>query len=432
MTNKRKYTLTASALFLSAALLFTGCNSSKTPKTGEIVSLGSENGKIVLSVNPEVAVSYDQNGQVTALDGVNGDGEKIVSSYGKADGKSCETVTADLVREIYEAGYFDDDVDGNDKNIIIQLVRGSSVPRESFLSDVKSSVMDTTKSFSLNASVIDIDDDDYDESYTTDKAPSPYITKEKAMQIAALQAGVPFDQALFTDREFDFENGVPVYELEFYYQDTEYDYEIDAVNGAVLSHHHEKITSDSLPTSSTSYIGMEKAKKTALAHAKLSDAVFTRTEFDFDNGTPVYELEFHANGMEYDYDIHAGTGAVITFERDQDKKDHDDSSHDDDVSDAKPVNVSNCISTQKAKDAALSHAGVKASDAVFTNVKLDNDDRIAHYEIEFSANGIQYEYDIHAGTGTVMDFEYGKDHENDDHDDDDHDNDDNHDDVDDD
>ncbi len=425
MTIKRKYTLTASALFLSASLLLTGCNSSsKTPQTGEIISLGSDTGKIVLSVNPEITVSYDKDGQVTALDGVNDDGEKIVSAYGEADGKSCETVTADLVREIYEAGYFDDDVDGNDKNIVVQLVRGSAVPRESFLSDIKASVMNTTKSFSLNASVIDISDDDYDESYTTAERPSPYITKEKAMQIAALQAGVPFDQALFTDREFDFDDGAPIYELEFYYQDTEYDYEIDAVNGTVLSHRHKKINSGSIPSSNTSYIGAEQAKSTALSHAGISAsaAVFTKAEFDFDDGTPVYELEFYANGIEYEYEIHAGTGAVIKFERDRDNSG---------TNTSKPTAGTSYISTEKAKSAALSHAGISASAAVFTKTKLDSNDGVIHYEIEFYANGVEYEYEIHATTGAVIDFDRDRDDDHDrdddydydDHDRDDHDND---------
>ncbi len=400
MTTTKKYTITALAILLVSVFLLAGCHANTPAQTGEIVSLGSDSGKLVLSVNPEIAISYDQNGDVTSLTGINDDGKEIVSAFGQADGTPCETVTSDLVRAIYEAGYFDEDVDGNDKNIVVQLIRGSIVPRESFLEDIKTSVVDTTKTFSLNASVIDIGDDDYDESYTTNERQSPYISKEKAMQIAAAQAGVPFDKALFSDREFDFDNGTAIYELEFFYQDTEYQYDIDAVNGTVLSYEHEKISGNTQQaTQNTSYIGTEKAKSIALSNAGISaaDATFTKTEFDFDDHTPVYEIDFYANGMEYEYEINATTGAVIKSERD-----YDDDHRTTNTSSSSSSQSNSYISAEKAKSAALSHAGVSASNATFKKVELDHDDRIAHYEIEFYANGMEYEYEINAATGAII------------------------------
>ena len=42
--------------------------------------------------------------------------------------------------------------------------------------------------------------------------------------------------------------------------------------------------------------------------------MFDDKEFDHDDGTPVFELEFTANGNEYEYDIHAVTGKVVKAE----------------------------------------------------------------------------------------------------------------------
>lgn len=61
---------------------------------------------------------------------------------------------------------------------------------------------------------------------------------------------------------------------------------------------------------------MQKAQEIALLQANVnaSDAVFEDKEFDHDDGTPVFELEFTANGNKYEYDVHAVTGKVIKAE----------------------------------------------------------------------------------------------------------------------
>lgn len=56
----------------------------------------------------------------------------------------------------------------------------------------------------------------------------------------------------------------------------------------------------------------------------LKDAGYTedqvkalRTEFDYDNGRPEYEVDFHQGGYEYDYEIHAETGAILSKDKDR-------------------------------------------------------------------------------------------------------------------
>jgi uncharacterized membrane protein YkoI len=61
-------------------------------------------------------------------------------------------------------------------------------------------------------------------------------------------------------------------------------------------------------------IGEEKAAEIALKHAGFTKEQVTklRVEYDYDNGRPIYEVDFHQGGYEYDYDIDATTGAIIT------------------------------------------------------------------------------------------------------------------------
>ena len=60
------------------------------------------------------------------------------------------------------------------------------------------------------------------------------------------------------------------------------------------------------------------AKEEAVAIA-LKDAGFTqdqvtglRSEFGYDGMQPEYEVEFRQGGYEYDYEIHAETGAILS------------------------------------------------------------------------------------------------------------------------
>ena len=63
----------------------------------------------------------------------------------------------------------------------------------------------------------------------------------------------------------------------------------------------------------------EEAENIALSHAGLTADAVTRlhTEYDVDDGVPEYDVDFHAGGFEYDYEIHAETGAVLRAEKER-------------------------------------------------------------------------------------------------------------------
>ncbi|MBE6045988.1 MAG: hypothetical protein E7221_04730 [Clostridiales bacterium] len=73
------------------------------------------------------------------------------------------------------------------------------------------------------------------------------------------------------------------------------------------------------------YISKEDAIKAALQAAGLNDLQVDsgKAEFDCDDGIITYEVEFTANGQEYEYDINAQTGEIIKSEVDVDDGDDD-------------------------------------------------------------------------------------------------------------
>lgn len=156
---------------------------------------------------------------------------------------------------------------------------------------------------------------------STFPAASGDIGSEKAKSIALNHAGVTSSTAKFVKVERDRDDGRLLYEVEFYAGNKEYDYEILASDGTILSYDADiegyRIPS-STSSSSSGYISVERAKEIALQHAGLSSSGvnFDKAEFDHDDGRAEYEIEFHHNFREYEYTIDAASGTILEAERD--------------------------------------------------------------------------------------------------------------------
>ena len=66
------------------------------------------------------------------------------------------------------------------------------------------------------------------------------------------------------------------------------------------------------PQAAPSGISADRAKQIALSDAGVSGASFTTVELYTDDGVRVYEIEFKVGNVEYDYDIDASSGAIIS------------------------------------------------------------------------------------------------------------------------
>lgn len=73
-----------------------------------------------------------------------------------------------------------------------------------------------------------------------------------------------------------------------------------------------------LPAPAEPAIAREEAEKIALDHAGFAaDQVKRlRTEYEIDRGIPHYDVEFDEGRWEYDYEIDAATGEILSFEKD--------------------------------------------------------------------------------------------------------------------
>jgi len=146
------------------------------------------------------------------------------------------------------------------------------------------------------------------------------ISADKAKKIALGDAKLAEKNVTFVKVELEFEDNRLVYDVEFYSGNVEYDYDIDAVSGAIVSADKDienyvipAQPSTEAPTKAqASEISVEKAKQIALSHAGVSSARFTKAKIDYENGVKVYEIEFKVGNMEYEYDINVVNGAIVS------------------------------------------------------------------------------------------------------------------------
>ena len=145
------------------------------------------------------------------------------------------------------------------------------------------------------------------------------LTGEEAKAAALAHAGLKAADVTFVECKLDWEDGVQVYDVEFFTQDgREYDYEINAATGAVVSVDYD--AENYVPTgTSGENIGAEKARSIALAKVPGAESVHVRKlELDYDDGRLVYEVEIFYNGMEYEGEIDAYSGEIVQWEADRD------------------------------------------------------------------------------------------------------------------
>ncbi len=377
---------------------------------------------VSLDVNPSVSISMDKEETVLEVRALNADGEAILAKTDWKDRSLNDTVDA-LVDSMVEGGYLSDTansvlitIDNEDDAYVQTLqqqladevigtlankqVEGAVLSQRAVKDDELNTLADShgislgkaalvrrileadplqTKTFEgLAALPIN------DLHLLTEKIELPavhgrghaseraYIGRERATALALAHATLTADAVTELETDWDCENGIMCYEVEFTFESTEYEYLVHAVDGTILK--AEKETDDrpestvrpteirttaptkvtiptkaSVPattvapvttvtsttgattaattvattvttttTTTTAAITAEQARDIALHHANVSDAsVRVQVEPNHRGGKLHYEIEFHYRGAEYEYVI-AANGDILSFSSERD------------------------------------------------------------------------------------------------------------------
>ncbi len=280
---------------------------------------------------------------------------------------------------------------------------------------------------------------------------STLITKAEAKIVALKDAGLSEAEASALRTRLEFDDGRFQYEVDFYNNGTEYEYLIQAKNGEIIARdidgngngyndmqdignqfaadgnssvQPQKDTENQPAANGISTAQPQKdaenqpaangnstalpqedfldiAKAAALKDAGLSesDVTFKKTELDNSHGTQVYDIEFYTSDTKYDYEIDASNGTVLekSIEQFQLQTPPTDSA----------INSSgnDYIGIDRAKEIALNHAQMNESDVQFAKAKLENDDGVVEYEIEFYFGRTEYDYTIDAVSGNIIEYD---------------------------
>ena len=217
-----------------------------------------------------------------------------------------------------------------------------------------------------------------------------YIGTEVAKNAALAHAGLTADQVTVSKVDFDVEDGRMVYEVEFWANNVEYEYDVDATTGEIVKNHTETYTAAAGQNGS---IDQAAAKAAALSAFGLSEdqAEGIVVIPSFDDGRFVYKVKFWAGSTEYFCAVD-GSGQILKSE----KEEH--------ASSGSVATSGTDVGLEAAKTAALKHAGLSADQVTGLTAKLDWDDGQRVYEVDFWQGSTEYEYEINAD-GTVRQYE---------------------------
>lgn len=331
---------------------------------------------IGLDVNPSIQLSVDDNGKVIEASAVNKDGEKILDDMSLA-GTDMKVAANAIVGSMLQQGFLND----ISNSILVSVQAKDSAKGTSLQEELSSSLNQYLGSYALSAAVMGqcITDDSEIAAFaaengisegkayliktlagsdsrlteagllklstqelillaserSSDKTPavsygevnkSQYIGKDKALNIALAKAGLKKSQISGCAVEFECDDGIITYDIEFYCGSAEYEFEIDATTGNIIEYetdgdgyegsHHKNSADNSADNSGSKYIGRSRAKEIALAKAGLTASQIHDYEIELDDGE--YEIDFKYQNMEYEVDIDAKSGKILKFDKEYD------------------------------------------------------------------------------------------------------------------
>ena len=139
------------------------------------------------------------------------------------------------------------------------------------------------------------------------------VTEEQARETALSHAGLTADQVTFVRSKLDRDDGRLMYDVEFYTSDyKEYDYEIDASTGEILSYDYDAEGYSYQPNATPgTAITAEQARAAALAEVPgAAESDIYEFETDRDDGRLEYEGKIIYNNTEYEFTIDGYSGAI--------------------------------------------------------------------------------------------------------------------------
>lgn len=177
-------------------------------------------------------------------------------------------------------------------------------------------------------------------------------------------------------------------------------------------------------------IGRDAALEAAFNDAGVSESDTTRLKVseDRDDGRKVYEIQFDVDNTEYDYEIQASDGSILSSEtenriqvqsnsqngsddavgqngqnaQNNGQDDGQNAQNNQGQTNTQTGNANVAVTREQAIETALSRVSGATEQDI--RIELDRDDGVYKYEGDIIYNGMEYEFEIDANSGTILEW----------------------------
>ena len=201
------------------------------------------------------------------------------------------------------------------------------------------------------------------------------MDRKEALEYALADAGLAAGEITVTRQELEKEDGDACYEIAFTSGEYAYYYEIDASSGAVTGVSINALSGGGQP-GQTGGVG----EQTGAEQEQAGDSENPSESIDIQNEGQAGQAGNAGSGQ---------VGGAGEQPGSQNASGNSQSGQVDTMDSAKAI--------------ALADAGLTEEEVTFTKEKLDWDDGVAVYDIDFHTSDMEYEYEINAATGVIMD-----------------------------
>lgn len=150
----------------------------------------------------------------------------------------------------------------------------------------------------------------------TETAPGS-ISMDTAKSIAINDAGVSGEAFSYSAAKLDWEDGRQVYDVDFFVNGIEYEYEILASDGSILKKKQDAEWGKNSGNPGGSVAGqltMDQARQKVAERILGVDPANVYIKEDYDDGRLKYEGEVYYNQTKYEFELDAATGAFTDWE----------------------------------------------------------------------------------------------------------------------
>lgn len=189
--------------------------------------------------------------------------------------------------------------------------------------------------------------------------------------------------AQVTEIDLDYESGGLVYDVDLIKGVRKYELSYRASDGKLIAYAWEKLNVS--PQRNNPMISEDKCRE--LAEKKVKQASISSIVQKRDDGIDIYKIQMKDRKKQYVLEYNARTAALIEYKWK--------------LLSVSPDTESDYIGVEKARQIALA----KVPGAVVVKAEFDYDDSVPVYEIELVKGMYEYEFEIHAKTGEILEQE---------------------------